>query len=57
MFAAPAAVAGYALAYGLAKHALDSAIALNFLCGTCGLIVAVAAIINLSALGENVLSR
>jgi len=57
MFAAPAAVAGYALAHGLAKHALDSAIALNLLCGTCGLIVAVAAMINLSALGEDVLSR
>ncbi|MEW4460004.1 hypothetical protein AB1K42_18090 [Roseibium algicola] len=57
MFAAPAAIAGYALTHGLAKHALDSAIALNFLCGTCGLIVAVAAMINLSALGENVLLR
>ncbi len=57
MFAAPAAVAGYAVAHGLAKHALDSGLALNLLCGTCGLIVAVAAMINLSALGENVLSR
>lgn len=57
MFAAPAAVAGYALAHGLAKHTLDSGLALNLLCGTCGLIVAVAAMINLSALGENVLSR
>ncbi|OQM76704.1 hypothetical protein [Manganibacter manganicus] len=57
VFAAPAAVAGYALAHGLAKYAFDSAIALNLLCGTCGLIVAVAAMINLSALGEDVLSR
>ena len=57
VFAAPAAVAGYALAHGLAKHALDSAVALNLLCGSCGLIIAVAAMINLSALGENVLSR
>ena len=57
MFAAPAAVAGYALAHGFAKHALDSAIALYLLCGTCGLIVAVAAMINLSVLGEDVLSR
>ena len=57
MFAAPAAVAGYALAHGVAKHALDSALALNLLCGACGLIVAIAAIINHSALGENVLSR
>lgn len=57
VFAAPAAVAGYVLAHGLAKHMLDSAIALNLLCGTCGLIVAVAAMINLSALGEDVLSQ
>ncbi|MBN9673734.1 hypothetical protein [Roseibium aggregatum] len=57
MFAAPAAVAGYALAHGLMKYALDSAIVLNLLCGICGLIVAVAAMINLSALGEDVLSR
>ncbi len=57
MFAAPAAVAGYALAHGLAKHALDSVIVLNLLCGTCGLIVAGAAMINLSALGKNVMSR
>ncbi|MBO9421668.1 hypothetical protein FIV06_07030 [Labrenzia sp. THAF191b] len=57
VFAAPAAVAGYALAHGLAKNALESEIALNLLCGTCGLIVAVAAMTNLSALGEDVLSR
>lgn len=57
VFTAPAAIAGYALAHGVAKNALDSAIMLNLLCGTCGLIVAVAAVINLRALGENVLSR
>ena len=57
VFVAPAAVAGYALAHGLAKHALDSELALNLLCGTCGLIVAVAAMINLNALVEDVLPR
>ena len=57
LFAAPAAVAGYALAHGIAKQALDSEFALNLLCGTCGLIVAVAAMINLGALSEDVLSR
>ncbi|MBG6162821.1 fumarate reductase subunit D [Labrenzia sp. EL_195] len=57
IFAVPAAIAGYALAHGLAKSAVDSAIVLNLLCGTSGLIVAIAAMINLLALGEDVLSR
>lgn len=57
MFVTPAAVAGYALAHGLAKHAFDSPIVLNLLCGTCGLIVAVAAMIKFSALGKNVSSQ
>ncbi len=57
IFAVPAAIAGYALVHGLAKNAVDSAIVLNLLCGTSGLIVAIAAMINLHALGEDVLSR
>ncbi|MBG6204661.1 hypothetical protein IWQ48_005830 [Labrenzia sp. EL_13] len=57
IFAVPAAIAGYALAHGLAKNAVDSAIVLNLLCGTSGLIVAIAAMISLHALGEDVLSR
>ncbi|WP_281930180.1 hypothetical protein [Roseibium album] len=57
IFAGPAAIAGYALVHGLAKNTVDSAIVLNLLCGTSGLIVAIAAMINLHALGENVLSR
>ena len=57
IFAVPVAIAGYALVHGLAKNAVDSAIVLNLLCGTIGLIVAIAAMINLHALGEDVLSR
>ena len=56
-FAVPAAIAGYALAHGLAKSAVDSAIVLNLLCGTSGLIMGIAAMINLHALGEKVSSR
>jgi ABC-type proline/glycine betaine transport system permease subunit len=57
IFAVPAAIAGYALVHGLAKNAIDSAIVLNLLCGTSGLSVAIAAMINLHALVEGVLSR
>ena len=52
LFAAPAAVAGYALAHGVAKHALDPGVMLTLICGGCGAIVAVAAMINLNSLGE-----
>ena len=55
LFATPAAVAGYALAHGIAKHALDPGVMLTLLSGTCGAVVAMAAIINLNALGEGVL--
>ena len=57
LFAVPAAVAGYALAHGVAKHALDPGVMLTLLCGFCGAVVAVAAIINLNALGEGLLGR
>ncbi|WP_297838431.1 hypothetical protein [uncultured Roseibium sp.] len=57
IFTAPAAIAGYALVHGLAKNAVDSAIVLDLLCGASGLIVAIAAMINLHALGKDVLSR
>lgn len=57
LFAVPAAVAGYALAHGVAKHALDPGILLTLLCGACGAVVAVAAMINLNALGEGPLDR
>ena len=55
LFAVPAAVAGYALAHGVAKHALDPGVMLTLLCGSCGAVVAVAAMINLNALGEGLL--
>lgn len=55
LFAVPAAVAGYALAHGIAKHALDPGVMLTLICGGCGAVVAVAAIINLNALGEGLL--
>lgn len=55
LFAVPAAVAGYALAHGVAKHALDPGVMLTLICGGCGAVVAVAAMINLNALGEGLL--
>lgn len=57
LFAVPAAVAGYALAHGVAKHALDPGMMLTLICGGCGAVVAVAAMINLNALGEGLLDR
>ena len=57
LFAVPAAVAGYALAHGVAKHALDPGVMLTLLCAGCGAVVAVAAMINLNALGEGLLDR
>ncbi|WP_071675757.1 hypothetical protein [Nioella nitratireducens] len=57
LFALPAALAGYALAHGVAKHALDPGILLTLLCAGCGAVVAVAAMINLNAMGEGLLDR
>jgi len=57
IFAVPAAVAGYALVYGITKNAVDSTIALNLLGGAGGLFIGVAAMLNLNALGTAVLSR
>lgn len=57
VFAVPACIAGYALVHGVAKNAIDSIILLNMLCGASGLIVAIAAMINLNALGTAVFSR
>ena len=55
LFAVPAAVAGYALAHGVAKHALDPGVMLTLICGGCGAVVAVAAMINLNTLGVGLL--
>lgn len=57
IFAVPAAIAGYALVYGVTKNAIDSAIALNLLGGAGGLFIGIAAMLNLNALGTAVLSR
>ena len=55
LVAVPAAVAGFALAHGVAKHALDPGVLLTLLCAGCGAVVAVAAMINLNTLGEGLL--
>lgn len=57
VFAVPAAVAGYALVYGVTKNAIDSTLALNLLGGAGGLFIGVAAMLNLNALGTTVFSR
>lgn len=57
LFAVPAFLAGYALIYGIMKNASDSAILLNTLGILAGLVIGGAAIVNLNALGESVLSR
>lgn len=57
VFAVPACIAGYALVHGVAKNAIDSAILLNMLCGASGLIVGIAAMVNLNGLGTAIFSR
>lgn len=57
VFAIPAAIAGYALVYGVTKNATDSAILLNLLGGMGGFIIGAAAMVNLNALGTSVFSR
>ncbi|CAN7653505.1 hypothetical protein HW571_08475 [Agrobacterium genomosp. 3] len=57
IFAVPAAIAGYALVYGITKNAIDSTIALNLLGGAGGLFIGIAAMLNLNAIGESALSR
>jgi hypothetical protein len=57
IFAVPAAIAGYALVYGVTKNAIDSTIALHLLGGAGGLFIGIAAMLNLNALGTAVLSR
>ncbi|WP_094462446.1 hypothetical protein [Pannonibacter phragmitetus] len=57
VFAVPAAIAGYALIFGVTKNLVDSSLLLNVLGGLGGLVVGVAAIVNLNAIGEAALSR
>jgi hypothetical protein len=56
VFAVPAVIAGYALVHGVTHDVIESAVALNLLCGASGLIVGIAAMVNLNAVGETVLS-
>lgn len=56
VFAVPAVIAGYAVVHGITHNVIDSSIARNLLCGASGLIVGIAAMVNLNALGEAVFS-
>ena len=57
VFAIPAMLAGYGLVYGVIKHMIDSAIALHLLGGIGGLVICIAAMLNLNAVGTAALSR
>ncbi|WMT86498.1 hypothetical protein NO932_16530 [Pelagibacterium sp. 26DY04] len=57
LVAVPSAIAGYALAYGVAKDAIDSVLLLNLLGGISGIVVATAALFNLGAVAAAISSR
>lgn len=57
IFAIPAVIAGFALVHGVTKHMIDSAIAINVLGGIGGIVIGIAAVLNLNALGTAALSR
>lgn len=57
VFAVPAAIAGYALVFGVTKNLVDSTLLLNTLGAVGGLVVGIAAMVNLNAIGEAALSR
>ena len=57
VFAVPAVIAGYALVHGVAKNAIDPGLMLNLLCGSAGLFIGIAAMVNLNALGVSIFSR
>jgi hypothetical protein len=57
IFAIPAVIAGYALVHGVTKHMVDSAIAINILGGIGGIVIGIAAVLNLNAVGTAALSR
>lgn len=50
-------IAGFALVHGVTKHMIDSAIAINILGGIGGLVIGIAAVLNLNAVGTAALSR
>jgi fumarate reductase subunit D len=57
IFAVPAMIAGYAFVHGMTKHMIDSAIAINVLGGIGGIVISIAAVLNLNAVGSAALSR
>ena len=57
IFAIPAVIAGFALVHGVTKHMIDSAIAINILGGIGGIVIGIAAVLNLNAVGTAALSR
>ncbi len=57
VLAIPAVIAGYALVHGVTKHVIDSAIAINILGGIGGLVIGIAAVLNLNSVGTAALSR
>ena len=57
IFAIPAMIAGFALVHGATKHMIDSAIAINVLGGVGAVVIGIAAVINLNAVGSAALSR
>ncbi|MFT6670328.1 MAG: hypothetical protein ACJAVZ_001793 [Afipia broomeae] len=57
IFAAPAAVAGFALAHGILGSAINSAIALQFLSVLSGGGIGIASMMNINAFSAGVLSR
>lgn len=57
LFAVPAAVAGYALAHGVARHAIDPGLGLTLLSVACGAVVAIAAMVNIMAMAIDFAER
>lgn len=57
IFAIPAVIAGFSLVHGVTKHMIDSDIAINVLGGIGGIVIGIAAVINLNAVGTAALSR
>lgn len=57
VFAVPAAVAGFALVHGIAGNAIEAGLVLDLLGGIGGLVIGVAAMLNLNALGQSILLR
>lgn len=57
IFAIPAIVAGYALVHGLTKHMVDSAIAIHILGGISGIVIGIAAMLNINAVRSAARSR